>query len=353
MRIVYWSTACPEHAFEAVAKEQAALAERFRPSWTVAVNTHARVRLSRRGRYASFPPRYYQLARPFVRLIERCGDLNHVYGEATPWHFLERLGRRPIVHTMVQHAQSFDVGRLERCSAVVAQTTAARDAILATGYPEERVRLWYPGVDIDRFAPASRPPGEHPRILFATAPREEHELGPRGVHLLLDCAREHSDARFRLLYRPWTTRYTSLAPTESRIRELDLDNVELTNEAVADMATIYGEYDFTVIPFTRPDGGKECPNSAVESLCCGVPVLVSSASPFAQFVASHDCGEVFDPAPTSFGAALERALGRRDELARAARSVAEKELSESALFARYAELYDEVLERTAVPIATG
>jgi glycosyltransferase involved in cell wall biosynthesis len=110
------------------------------------------------------------------------------------------------------------------------------------------------------------------------------------------------------------------------------------------MSTLYRQHHFTVIPFTTPDGGKECPNSLLEGLACGVPVLISSVAPFAGFVARHDCGEVFDPTPEGFKAALDRGMSRWQLLSANARSTASANLSQDRALARYGEIYAECLD---------
>jgi len=152
----------------------------------------------------------------------------------------------------------------------------------------------------------------------------------------------------RFLYRPWDGAYTSLDETVRRIEELELRNVELTNETVHDMAPLYGNFDFTVIPFTEPGGGKECPNSALESLAAGVPVLCSRACPFSAFIEDEGAGIAFDPQPQGLLEAVEAGLGAWPELSASARRAAERHLSRRRLLESYTRLYDDVTQRRRV-----
>jgi glycosyltransferase involved in cell wall biosynthesis len=119
------------------------------------------------------------------------------------------------------------------------------------------------------------------------------------VYLVLEAAKINSGVQYHLLYRQWATGYTNLVATKEWLDSQPLSNVALTNHVVSDMNRFYREYDFTVIPYTTAEGGKECPTSAVEGLACGLPTLISLVTSFADFVAEYNGGVIFDPSPAS------------------------------------------------------
>ena len=349
MRVVYWTTACLEPAYEAVSKEVQLLSRRFRSSWVFSVNPHLRLRWSPRERVVGAHPSLYPILRLVVPAVERRFDVNHVYGDMTPWLYHKSLHSRPTIHTITQDGAEPQLDFLDRAAMVITQTPTTRDRLLRLGFDESRLRVWYPGVDLDRFRPrAPSAVSSRPRLLFATAPRTREEMSSRGVDLLLETARLDPKQSLRLLYRPWKRGYTSYDETVRRIGELDLQNVHLTNQTVHDMAQVYRAHDFTVIPFTTSDGGKECPNSALESLAAGVPVLCSRACPFAAFIEKEGAGVVFDPHPQGLLAAVDAGLRVWPNLSRAARRAASRHLSRDRLLESYARLYDEVTQRTHV-----
>lgn len=339
MRIAYWSTACLEPRIEAVSKEVLHLASRFPSSWVFSISPHLRLRASWRGRYVGLGNRLALGLRATAPLLERAFDLSHIYGDITPWVYHKSLGARPIIHTVTQDHDSPVVELLERCVEIIVQSDATRDRLLGLGVPDERLHLKLPALDLSRFRPGPGLRRRPARLLFSTAPRAREELETRGVLLLLDAARLATDVTFRLLYRTWATGYTSFEPTREGIRERGLTNVVLTDSVVEDMSREYAEADFTVIPFTTRSGGKECPNSALESLACGVPVLVSSACPFSKFVAREGCGIVFDPTPAALAEAIEAGQKRWPELSVQARRAAEEHLDETRLVEFYRTLY--------------
>jgi hypothetical protein len=62
---------------------------------------------------------------------------------------------------------------------------------------------------------------------------------------------------------------------------------------------------FTLVPYTRADGGKECPTSVVEGFVRGLPTLIFPVAPFTEFVAQNKGGVAFDPTPDGLVSALE------------------------------------------------
>ncbi|HMB71113.1 MAG TPA: glycosyltransferase [bacterium] len=337
-RVVYWNTACLEPSIEAVSKELFELAAHFPDSRLFAVSPHLGFRREDGGRVLGFHPRWDLTLRLLIPWVERGARISHVYSDPSPWLFHRTLRRRPLVWTVATEAGRLLEPFADRCRVVVAQTEGFRRRLREAGLPEDRLRWIPPGIDLDRFRPSASRPEGGPRLLFASAPRSAEELEARGVPLLIDAARQAPEMSVRLLYRQWRSGYTSLAPTEEAVR--GLANVELVRESVKDMAGEYPGHHFTVIPYTTPDGGKECPNSLLEGMACGVPALVSDAAPFAEYVRQHGCGEVFEPTPAGLAVAVERGLARWDERSRAARTAAERDFDRRVTLRRYEEVYD-------------
>ena len=340
MRVVYWNTTCLQPEIEAVSREVRELADRFADSRVVAVSPHLSLIVRDGGRTLGFHPVWDPLLRLLFPLIERGADVNHVYGEPGPWVFYKTLKKKPTVLTVASEKGDLVLPFLARCGAVVAQTREFKRRLLQAGVAPEKVHLIYPGVDLEGFRPAPVPPStDTPRVLFASAPRSAEEMAPRGVNLLLDWAARDPNSHLRLLYRAWAGGDTAYAPTRGRIDGEGLKNVELTHGAEAAMSALYPRFHFTVIPYTTADGGKECPNSLVEGLACGVPVLISRSAPFSGFVAEHKCGVVFEPTPEGLQKALEIGMENRRALSVAARETAESCFSRSWAMDAYAELY--------------
>jgi glycosyltransferase involved in cell wall biosynthesis len=345
MRIFYWNMSCLEPEIEAVSKEVFQLARHFRNSLIFGINTQYLCRFSIKGRYIGFSPMFDPILRALIPGLEFFADINHIYGEIYPWIFSKTLNRRPLVLTIASEKGCPRLDFLDRCRKIIVQTETLSKKLLALGLEENKLELLYPAVDLSRFRPRGRAPDPigRPRVLFATAPRSQEEMDARGVNLLLMAAKTSPDIHYRLLYRRWKNGYTSLQSTENLIAGCRLENVTLTNNIIHDMPSIYNEHHFTVIPYTRSDGGKECPNSLVEGLSCGLPALITSVSPFAYFVEEHECGVVFDPTPSRLITAVELGMKRYRELSNNAIRTANTYFSQDKLLARVDRIYREIL----------
>jgi glycosyltransferase involved in cell wall biosynthesis len=343
--IIYWSISCLEPKIEAVSKEIFQLAEYFPNSWIFGVNTQYLFKISLSQHYIGFHPKFDSLLRLLIPLVESSCRINHVYGEICPWIFYKTLKRKPLVLTIASEKGHFQTDFMARCHKVIVQTETLRREILDLGIEHAKVELIYPAVDLAYFRPMGKVGrfSKHPRVLFATAPRSQEEMTGRGVDLVLEAAKANPDIHYRLLYRPWKSGYTSLRPTRELISSYALANVMLTNSIIQDMASIYNSHHFTLIPYTQPDGGKECPNSLIESLSCGIPVVISSISRFAYFIDEHKCGVVFKPMPHDLVTAIEAGMAQYEELSRNAVITAHQYFSKELYINRMKNIYQKIL----------
>src|SRR6266545_2386259 len=188
MRIAYWTTSCMQPEIEAVSKEVSLLAAHFRGSFRFGISPHYVLCASWKNRYVGFHPRFDPLLRIVIPWAEKYCDINHVYGEPTPWTFHKSLRSKPLVLTVASEKGSAEIDFLLRCRKVFVQTNSYYRKLSTLGMEPERMELLYPGVDLKRFRP--RADALHrsgrPKILFATAPRTQAEMKSRGVFLLLD-----------------------------------------------------------------------------------------------------------------------------------------------------------------------
>ncbi|MGH8132484.1 MAG: glycosyltransferase family 4 protein [Steroidobacteraceae bacterium] len=343
MRIAYWTTACLAPEIEAISKEVFDLAAQFRDSRVFAVSPHLSVTISRGTRAVGFHPRFGPLLRAVFPLIERAAAVNHIYAEVAPWLFFKALRRRPIVLTVASEKGDPVPEFLSRCRIIAAQTEAMASRLIAWGVERRRVRLIYPGVDLTRFTAREHwSPARRTSVLFATFPRSSQELPGRGVLLLLETARRYAEIDFSIVTRPWGAGDTAQAAVQEQIRALGLTNVRLLQGTQHRMDELYRRHDFTVIPYTVADGGKECPRSLIEALACGVPVLISEIAPLAAFVGVHDCGRVICPTPQGLAAAVEQGLLAHRELSSNAARAARAHFDLRSTLREYGSIYDEL-----------
>jgi glycosyltransferase involved in cell wall biosynthesis len=297
-KIVYWTTACLEPEIEAVSKEVSELAAIFKPAFIFAINPNILFKFSFQRRHIGFNHRFYPLLRLLVPILERWGHINHVYGNLCPWLFYKGLKKNSVIHTIASEQGDMNAAFLSKCKIIVVQTKAMMDRLISFGVDRKKIFLVYPGIDLKKFFfDRTYPSLSSPKVLFATAPRQEEELEERGVYVLLEAARLNTSIQYTFLFRKWDRNYTSFPKVRNFITAHGLTNVTLRNEFVADMAKEYRDHHFTIIPFIQENGGKQCPNSALESIASGRPVLVSEASAFSEFVRENHCGVVYNNTP--------------------------------------------------------
>jgi glycosyltransferase involved in cell wall biosynthesis len=160
------------------------------------------------------------------------------------------------------------------------------------------------------------------------------------VPQLLDAAAARPHMRFRLLWRPWGD---SLDRVRRWVAERGLRNVELRVGCWPDMAGHYRGAHVTVAPFTDPERCKPVPNSLIESLACGRPVLLTERTGLAAVVREAQAGLVCPPTGEGLAERLDRLRADWGRYARNARRLAERRFGVEKFVAGYRRLYAEVL----------
>jgi glycosyltransferase involved in cell wall biosynthesis len=342
--VTYWTTCCLEPRIEAISREIEILANHFIPSRTVGISNYYSFRISKKHHLLGFGARFDPFFRPIIRFLERFTKINHVYGDMTPWIFHKTLSLKPIIHTIASDKGDPVMEFLNRCNHVVTQTPYSLKKLTQSGFDPQRIHIIYPGVDLNQFTVVhAQSSPKVPEILFATAPRSEQELADRGVYLLLEAAYACPKIHIRLLFRKWRTGHTSIHAIQNDLAIRQINNITLINETIPNMSKMFHRHHFTIIPFTQTSGGKECPNSLIESLSCGVPVLVSTRVPMAEFVEETSTGISFEPNVSSLLQAIEKGMSQWDMLAHNARKVAEKYFGLETMLRSYATLYDKAM----------
>jgi glycosyltransferase involved in cell wall biosynthesis len=344
MKIIYWTTSCLEPLIEAVSREVCELSVRFKNSLVFAVSSHLVIKGSLSKRRIGLNSRFDPFLRAVIPFLEKRTDISHVYSEVSPWIFYKTLKSKPIVLTIASEKGSPVREFLKACRSIVVQTEGMRKRIIGYGMQENKVHLVYPGVDLSLFQRRGKVPGyERIKILLATVPRSEKELKERGVFFMMKAAKYCHEVDFRLIFRPWETGHSSLAVTRKLVEEVGTHNIEISEGLIKNLDEMYRAHHFTIIPYASAEGGKECPRSLIESLACGVPILISEIAPFAYFVSAHQCGVVFPLTVQGFASALERGLRDYSKLSENASVCAERYFDRKKTFATYESIYQSVI----------
>jgi glycosyltransferase involved in cell wall biosynthesis len=332
-RIAYWLSSF-EPDMEAIASEVATLRARFAGSiaWGL---SHQRWALISARRGYCVHPRLHLFFRAATRLLESRFDIHHIFGSIGDWFYLNGTRRRYTILTTAAWGPPADQRLLQHVDQFVVEHPGGGEELMRLGIEPGRIRLILPPVDLERFRPGRRPKGAF-TALFASSPDRADWLEARGVPLILDAAGLQPQMRFRLLWRPWGD---SLAAVRRMIEERGLGNVELIVGRQTDMAAQYNGAHVTLAPFTQKDRSKPAPNSLIESLACGRPVVLTEAVGLKDIVAGTKAGAVSAPSGAALAERLDYLESNWAGCAEAARRLAEQRFSVHGFLDAYDKLY--------------
>jgi glycosyltransferase involved in cell wall biosynthesis len=341
-RVAFWTGAFRPNV-EAIAGEVALLRRQCALSIAWGLHPDCWMLLSAKPDFC-LNPRLHLVFRAVTRLLEPMFQLNHIFGSMSDWFYLAGQRTRPTVLTQAAFGDPFDVKLLDRVDTLVAECPRDVAHMQCLGIGRDRIRLIYPSVNLERFAPRPAPEGPF-TVLFASSPDAGSWLEARGLAQLLDAAALRPALRFRLLWRPWGD---SLPRIKQWIAERSLTNVELVLGQNGNMAQEYTDAHVTVAPFTQSARCKPAPNSLVESMACGRPVVVTHHVGLADVIRDEQTGVVCDATGPALAEAFDRVQAEWHVLAVRARHVAERLFSERTFVAGYERIYAELMARTAV-----
>jgi glycosyltransferase involved in cell wall biosynthesis len=238
----------------------------------------------------------YPLLAPYAA---RAG-INHLFASAGERWLTPILARHRGVLTLAKGTGSLwrierNAASLLRYRAIVVQGEWDRDIMRQLRVREESIRLIRPGIPLAPYREGQGPF----TILFASSPMAEEHFLTRGIYLLVRVAARLPDVRFLLVWR------RHLASKLRRlIAEAGVDNVEIQDGTVHDMAAVYDRVHATILPALEPRSFIPCPRSGLESLAHGKPLLLSHFVSIARSVAQAGAGIAFDPTVAGIGEAI-------------------------------------------------
>lgn len=282
-----------------------------------------------------------------LRHLERQVDLHHIYHAELFSFPVLRLLRKPIVYTVVAGLRSEwtpSAGLLARLSAIAVPSQRDMDRLVHLGV--SHAHLVRPGIDVSRYSHNPIQEGDGITLLAGSAPWTKEQFRTKGVDALLRVARKTPSLRLVFLWRGWL-----LEDLRKRVASLDLsDRVEVISER-ADVDRILGRVHAAVVLAEEQRLVKAYPNSLMEALVCGRPILVSSCIAMADYVGATGCGRVVTGIQE--GALLEgiRHLERDYASLQAnARQVGRRDFSQERLVEAYQVLYESVVESEGAPV---
>jgi glycosyltransferase involved in cell wall biosynthesis len=202
------------------------------------------------------------------------------------------------------------------------------------GVDSDKTFLIYPGVPIRDIGP---PPVEAPfTILFVSAPiaRDPYSLYRRGVALLIQTAKRMRDCQFLFL---WRGRHTEML--YQMLAEAGSDNITVIDEIVPCIERVLAGVHSTILCPLNWDECKPCPNSLIESLACGRPVLASNRVGISNLIEQEHCGVIFPPDPVEAENAIRKLQDNYEDYMKNALPTALKYFSTKGFVGAYEHLY--------------
>ncbi len=323
-------------AWEAASKQidvlQAALYG-TRTTRVVGFNTRGKL-LHLNGTTRVLPAPLLLAPRRLVRGLIGSFDIHHVFASAGERHMLPRFaGDRAVLSIAKQNRPERlegNVHNLRRFRYVIVETHQDRELLRQCGLDGDAVQLIFPGAQVKPYRPASGPF----TIVYATAPLGSGDLLSRGVHLLAHVAKSLPDVRFVLAWRN-----SNLAAAQRLLRDVGTKNVEIRN-GVLNMDEVYAESHATILPGLHRYSLKPCPQSILDSLGHGKPVLVSRLLGIAPRLERSGTAVLFEPAVDALREAIIHLRDDYDTYQRQCHPMVRKLFSEEEYVKRHFRLYD-------------
>ena len=273
--------------------------------------------------------------RTAAAIIEPLGHVTHGFGAVDGWHLLRALGRRPMIFTVALPGPALQASMYDKVTVFAAESECLADDLSRAGVAPERIRVIYPGVNLNEYRPLSRTKRDRFRLLFASAPSDAGEFDARGIPVLVELARLCPEIDVTLLWR-WGHQdaaqraFANLQPPP---------NIRIDTRVVQDMTAAYHDAD-AIACLYAPGFGKSCPNSVIEAMACGVPALVSATCGIGQLISRNGAGLATSRDPADVADAARTLVREHSRFAAGARRVAERHFDVRQFIESYTELYE-------------
>jgi glycosyltransferase involved in cell wall biosynthesis len=337
-RVAYWTSGyAPD--MEAISSQIATLRGSFPGSVAWGLNRNRALQLSW-SRGFIVHPRLWVPFRGATRVLQAAFHVNHIFGGHGEWFYVRAAVKRPIVLTAAVRKAKCDEQLLRKVDAFIVEWQSDAAGLAELGVDRERIHVIPPPVDLERFAP-SPPPKRGFSILFASSPESVDGITARGVDALLDAAALRPAYRFVLLWRPWGDSHAFLKEALGR---RGLENVEIVHERLPRMEEMYARVHVTVAPFRSASATKSVPNSLIESMACGRPVVATTAVSFAKDAEWASAGRCVEPNGEAIAAGLDEIQRQWNMTSRNARQFAMEHFDQSRHIELHRSLYASLLE---------
>ncbi len=342
MRITYYVQRYRPR-YEAISKEVSVLANYFSKKSSVKIHDLHLDGLfnfkfnRKRSSYHFF---YYPILSLYSYYLSKKSNVNHIYTSLGDLPYLNIINLNKTILTAAASCSikkiEKRIKKLKRIKKIIVESNKQKEELLELGINPNKAKVIYPPVDLNEFI-YQKTEGEF-KILYASCPTRFNDFEKRGINLIIDTAKKNQSSKFILAWRKGA--YLDI---NKLINKSSLKNVIVDNRIINDMNEIYGRTHCTIIPYTKHDDYlKLIPNSALESLAAGKPILVSNKTEIAAFVNKEKCGIVFEPDEISLQKAIIKLKNNYTKYQKNCRRTANKYFSKDNFIGEYEKIYREI-----------
>ena len=275
---------------------------------------------------------------PALKRYNREVDIFHLFFPYIVNFRVLRYLSKPIIYTIISGIDAKHLPRSAPPCTLVVSSSHEADILRSRGFP--RVHVVRPGIDLSQVhvMPPQEPDSEFV-LLAGSAPWTRRQFDTKGFNLLLEVLTRLPQIRLiclwrGTLYREWSDRVKSFGLA---------DRVEIIQEKT-DISEILSRCHAAVVLSATSDQVKSYPNSLMESLAAGRPVLVSRSNPMSYYVEDNGCGKVIeDLCLEELINAIREIMDDYSTFTRAA-SLAGRDLSVTRMIDDYRHIYQKVME---------
>lgn len=289
---------------------------------------------------------FYPFTFVFVYLYSLFFDVRHIFTSLCDTPYLPIIRKEPVILTAAapynMEKLKKRVSNLKRVSLIILENEIQKEHLEEVTALERPAKIIYPGVDLEKFT-YQKPNSGKFTILFASSPKDSEKFRERGIYLMLDAAKKKEEmVQFDFSWTTGGPYLSSYLKVKGLILKNGLTNVKVTNNIEKNMNNRFSHAHCTIIPYTQfGDFVKLTPNSALESLAAGKPVLCSSKSGVAKIIKDNKVGIVFEPNKESLIKAIKMLKENYSFYQKNCRKVAEKLFSQEIFEERYKAIYNQ------------
>ncbi len=236
-----------------------------------------------------FPVNFYGIQHlPVIRKLDREVDLHHVFFPCLVNFRILRSLSKPVIFSLTSGVICENLPKSKVPYQLVVSSKQEADILRSMGY--EQVRIIRPGINFSRIESTPYPGSDDEFVLlFGSAPWIKSQFASKGFDLVLEAMIHLPKLRLICLWRG-----TLYHEWYEQVRSAGLsDRVEIIREK-GDISRILSRCHAAVVLASKADLVKSYPNSLMEALAAGKPVLISRAIPMSYYVEENGCGTVVE-----------------------------------------------------------